>query len=412
MYLKIVTYMLLVLAPLLLSQCGSPLPKEASALKKTPTEPLAKLPTPSPENTSTLVTPMRTVEENTPTPQSDGILGGPLILQYSIGGDVFLQDLSTGEMRSLSPKIVIYNNPDFLGWTSSGCSFLYRDQNRDIAEVNLHGEKIRTVFSAAKFDHRVPLERVYRVLPSPTEKYVAFIMGEGDREKLIDHPDAGSHLRTEDLYTVSIRDGSVINQVSRGGGAWFYQWSPDGEAIVYTDYDSQGHFQLYVAQNNGENQTQISNYMEEDRALGILYWSPDSRFILRSSFYYPFNVDVIEIETKSILELKDLDHFWWEQDDTFATWTGGTIRWISPKNGKITREIANVEKLNSHVQAIGSNLEFGCFNNCFHQGYGKFESYDLSTLSLIEYPNAKNILDTQGWSVAPGTFSIETDCKK
>ena len=70
---------------------------------------------------------------------TDGLLGKPLIIQMLFGGEIYLQDVNTGETRSINPELYI-SDAYFLGWTRQGCGFYLYLDNADIVEVDLRGD--------------------------------------------------------------------------------------------------------------------------------------------------------------------------------------------------------------------------------------------------------------------------------
>jgi hypothetical protein len=343
----------------------------------------------------------------TPLTRVSVFLTAPMLLQYTIGGEVYLEDMNTGMIRPLSPKVVIFRQDDFLGWKSSGCSFVYRTQDRDIIEVDLHGSIVNTLYSVSDLSELVPPESDFTVSVSPLEDSLTFIKMTGER---LEHPDMGLHYENENVFLLLLKNTNDLRQVSQNGGAWISQMSNDGQFVAYTDYDAEGRFQIFVYSVKDNKRTQISFYSEQESALGSLSWSPDNLYIAKTGFYFPFDVEVLDVLSHSSIEFQDAETFWWEQNHIFAIWKEGKIQWFSATQNEAVKILKGVNNLQSRLHPISTFL-FGCFNDCFGQGERSFTAYNVNTKSIVVFNNAPVILDKAGWSAAPESFSNEELCE-
>ena len=389
---------------------SSPLPTQT--FLPLPTQTFLPLPTqtflPLPTQTTSSVSTLPASEDIKDQHYSDEVLDGPIILEYLPGGEIFLQDVNTGETRELPEHVKIYQE-GFLGWTKQSCGFYVRLKNYNIVEVDLHGNLIREVFEVSKLNSLKNDKKSFGVKLSPLESHVAFTVGDGVREEYLDH---GYHYSREDLVVGPIGNPENSNIISQRGGAWTYEWSPDGSKLVYTDFDLNGLFQVYVADIYTGERTQISEFSETGKIPMKFLWSQEGNFIALLFLREGPGVDVLisRVEGGHLIPIENLKQIWWDKNESLAVIKENAVQWIEPLNGNLTK---SVEFPNSLVtpQLFGSMNKIACLWDCFgNKGYGLYV-YDLETRSTVSFPNLNPILGAAYWISAESVFPGESNCK-
>ncbi len=338
--------------------------------------------------TQTFLQPTDTVAPSpTPSPtrnpaQSDGLLGNPLTLQVLLDGKLILEDVNTGETRQLDPLIIIPFDAKFLGWTRQGCGFYaWIDGTYDIVEVDLRGNILRTIYASKNFNYRGPGETFPFVELSQSAEYIAFKAGKGERTE---YPPHGYHWAMENLVVMPADGKGGFTTLSRHGGAWYYEWSPDSTALVFTDRDANGIFQVFVAKRDGSQRAQLTHFQDVEKVPEYLGWSPDGRYV---AIVFPyenggFDHFIANIEEKTTISLGKTYLFWWEEDGSFANWYKNRIAWTNPSDGSILKEMLGVPDESSHVNFFGSTHKFFCAWDCFGKLDFGMLVYDINTKSI------------------------------
>jgi hypothetical protein len=375
---------------------------------QTPSEASARLHTP---------TPFLQAEIQQPPFIDIGNLDSPLVLLVGFGREIYLQDVTNGQIRMLDPDLRYFGEipADFLGWRNNGCSFLLRTENFDIIEVDLQGNIHRKVFSYDDFDYPGEGTASIWVHPSPSEVWIAFQVGFGDRTEY-DHGE-GYHYDREELIVMSIDGLTGPYQLSSNGGAWDFSWSPDSTKLVFRDYDENKIFQVFVADLDGKNKQQLTHFLDLNMILRPSYhWSPTGEFIIlaRHAHYgWLYNIAILGIIDKQpFLYFENVNQYWWEDDNTLGIWQGSSILWINPINGDLIRQNHNVPDPKTYIYPFGSNKVFGCFfYDCFDRTDYGLVIYDIEEQRLTHMTNAQQIYDIEGWLAAPSTFKGEDLCQ-
>ena len=377
--------------------------------------------TQGPTRTPRRHTPIRSMETLTPTstvtptprPEAvDGLLGAPLMLQYVAGDEVYLQDVATGERRRLDPKISFGEYDQFLGWTRQGCGFYYRANNYNIVELDLHGDVIRTVFSAEKLKlYRGEGEVSEFVLLSPSEEWVAFMAGQGERTSLPDRYEY--HYASENVFVMASDGSAGPFQISQNGGAWAYFWSPDSTKLAYLDYDRDGNFQVYVANYDGSERSQLTHFTTDTSIGDYFLWSPDGKHIEIDSYLdvsSEYNLFLAAIQSEQVIFLKKVgapSYSSWD-DGVFLLWKDDQIEWLDPSTGEIIRQRSGVP--NFEKMRWPGRFDSGKKMGYFSATDDKFYIYDIEANSLNSWPAVTKLTFLAGWQIAPDAFPGEAAC--
>lgn len=346
-----------------------------------------------------------------PTETKNIPMGSPLILQYTLGGEIFLQDIRRGVVRSLDPMYKIYNSGDFRGWSRGGCAFLIREPDSyDIVEIDLQGKLLRTVFSSKVLSYNGNGKVSPYVLLSPSDNWAAFYVADGN---IIEHPVRGAHYEKENLMVISSSGDQGPFQISKRGGAWVYQWAPDSTHIAYSDYDLSGQFQIFVSDYQVKSRTQVTKFIGEDLPPNEISWSPNSEFLVLVYWLDggAYSLKLISKGGGQIISFENVDYFWWKENSFLYLWIGDEIHWIDPYKYNVINKIPRVPKLQANVNQLGDRNQLGCFIDCFGQKTYGLIAFDVDKREFIQYPNTTRILDMAGWRMTPRNFSGEDSCK-
>lgn len=326
-----------ILLAMLLAACAAP-PTSTPTL--TPTSPAPSL-TFSPQATPTItLTATRTqtltrTATATPTltpagPQlgsRDFWIKAPFVLGTCSEG-LCLGELETGRTRIISYGwTTLYQYYGFFEWADDGCGFYaWNYPKSSIWKFNLNGQLIQGVYW--RKENNIPgYEWLRKEDPSPNLKYAAII---GTNGEVIgggwDDPVSAE----QDLFTRNIATNEII-PISRNKGAYVYVWAPDGERIVYTDFDDDRQLRLYVSRADGTEQQMISSYPVYKDYPEHIVWSPDGK-CLAVAMRDPAGVDVLCIAENSHLRFENVI---WHSDGTIERTVKSGLEFLNPVTGEV-----------------------------------------------------------------------------
>jgi hypothetical protein len=287
--------------------------------------------------------------------------------------------------------------------------------NYDIVEVDLQGQILRTVFTLNNLNYQGEGVASPRVEMSPSEEWVVFVIGRGERTNYgIDY----ARYDKEDIFVISSDGQNGPYKISNGGRAWYYTWSPDSQSLAYSDYDSDGRLQVYLAKYDGSHNKQLTNF-ETNGTPRLLEWSPNGQYL--SMFYeHPegeYNLLIAskdgELVSIGIFESMWVD-IWWDDDSTLAIWIDDEINWFDPNNGSIIQHLLGVINPYMNVKSFGTPNKQACLGFCFgidKEDYGLF-IYDISENYMYQIPIINRVYDMANWHPSPEGFPGEEKCKE
>jgi len=337
-------------------------------------------------------------------------LDGRLILFYSFSGEITLLDIDSGEIRTIDSQFRITPEEGFLGWANQGCSFYIRTHDLDIVEISISGQLRRKIFESEHIAFTGKGNVIPWVLISPSETYFAFNVGSGDRT--VNQYNNDYHYETEDIYANEITQLDEPIKISENGKGWFYQWSPDGENLAYTDVDKNGYFQIFIWNINNNLRTQITNFLDEMSPPYQLIWSPNQEYIV---VFLP-NEGVAEVfiaksDGSSVLALGSVRNMWWNDDGSLVLWDGkeSILKWMDPKSGGMIRTL-KIPESESIPKPFGSSEKIACLHDCFgHNDYG-LVIFDIQTQKLERYLDLPRVYDYYNWVPSLFIFPGEAQC--
>ena len=221
----------------------------------------------------------------------------------------------------------------------------------------------------------------------------------------------GYHYPVENLAVMSTDGSEGPIYISKNGGAWIFDWSPNSQLLAYTDYDENDTLKIYSADYHGNQHVEYQTLPEAGNAPDGILWSPNSKyFVLKYIAFDRSNLWIANSENQNIVPVGEVDEFWWEDDNILGTWDDDVIRWIDPASGKVVRSLENVPAGNGGMKPFGSTSRIACFW-CFEDQleYG-LKIFDVNTRELYKMPNVTDILDVAGWEAAPDSFPRQDIC--
>ncbi len=394
------------LATLLLFACVALLGCQSIQIKSTPEIAPSLSPKVSPSQTVTpgggTITPIVTS-----LPQNQNI-DGPFLLEYNLGGDIYLQEIATGRLRKLNSIYKILPEEGFLGWTRNSCSFYIRLDNHNIVEINLAGDVIRQVYNSknqfqSKDDYISPWVKI-----SPDEKYIAYFVGNGPRNEV---EGFGYLYQKEDLLVDLISgDGSPI-EISRHGGARNFGWSVDGKSIIFTDYDVNEQLQIYISSLENKTLKQLSKFMEQSNIPNNFIWSNDNRFVaVIYAYQRPWQIVVYDIVKSTQTFTENVDNVWWNDDGTLTILVNNNLSWVDPKKGTIIKNI-NLPQFILIPRSWNGVNQLACLGDCLGERKRMLIIYDVVKGDITKFPQVTPIPDLMGWYKSSSLFPGESICK-
>ena len=360
--------------------------------------------TPSPSSTVTL----------TATPDLAVVLDGQLIILRDFNTD-YLEDITTGEGLILRAEA---GWVDTLQWQGNGCTLMVYLKGDGVYEINLHGEVVRRIFTYDSFpeitDGTILLPSSihrYAYYPlSPDDSWIAYLIGSGNIEERGDDLEPFRY-EYQDLATMSVDGTAGPYRLSQRGGARRVAWSPDGQRLAFSDYDTEGIPQLFVATRDGSNRDQLT-HLTQPMEIGKILWSPDGERIA----LYVSQVDtwaigstlIIEMSQDAIYSYEDIRAEWWRDSDSLIA----QHRTAQGQSSIIvydisTGEISLLGELECYrMNPFGNPAMVGCLT--VENRFWVYDSID-QTAELYPYFDP-HWVDIQHFIAAPDTYPGEAGC--
>lgn len=344
-------------------------------------------------------------------------INGLFLLEYIFGGEIYLQELSTGRIRALDSELRIISEDGFLGWTRNGCGFYVRMENFDIVEVDLKGNILRKVFSIENFNVSQdtstklinPVSRWVRL--SPSEERILFTIGSGERHE---YEGYGSFFDQVNLFVQPVNGDLEPTQLSQRGGAWYYEWSPDSNSIVFTDRDPRGINQIYLTSIDGLDQKQVTDFSDQSGIIHSLSLAPNGKFL---SFYYSITEDqttkwIVNLEDDQIEQVDLPGELFWDKDSVLIASSPNNISMVNPTTG-IEIESYQIPEITGIFSPFGEEGKLACLGFCVGRGKDDYGFYilDLMSQQIENTSNFTRIIDVAGWEYSPPAFKDESTCK-
>ena len=139
--------------------------------------------------------------------------------------------------------------------------------------------------------------------------------------------------------TIDSRNWTRLTHTERGGD-WFPKWSPDGSKIAFHS-DRDGHFQIYIMDQDGSNQTRITRNNFNDMYPS---WSPDgNKITFASDRDGPLQIYIMDVSGTNQQRITNHD-----ADDAAPAWSpdGKKIAFLSTRDGNAEIYVMDADGLN------------------------------------------------------------------
>ena len=353
--------------------------------------------------------------------QSIVLSPGTLLLATNLGHELILIDASTGIERDFFRNRIW---ADFVEWRENGCHLVVRNEYGDYHLVNILGEWIETLFSYSLLEKPGVAPYGNVVSFSPDYDWIWFWHVDG---RPYDEMGPESRYEVQDIYIISSDVKLGPFKITRNGGGWLAEWSPDGEKIAFTDYDSSGTAQVYVSTIKGQDYARVTNFDkpstfdELGTDIDLIDWSPDGKH-LAITYTNPqkerrnhATIILNPENAQAVYELKNSRFLWWIDESTFlleALTDQGTKVIYSQSVGTsvegpllLEADYPNIRQIHSFVAphlvgffALVKDWQFFVFN-----------SIDGSVTSFPWIGMPTDLLE---WVATPATFPGIENCGK
>jgi WD40 repeat protein len=348
-------------------------------------------------------------------------LAGPLIAfvasDAAANGYLLILDRNTGMTRRFQWGD---EAPANVEWWSNGCGLnvtLATPSGAALVSVGLQSSKAENVFVGEK--HLGDGFVAWPIL-SPDRKWVAYTVLSGKQQYI------GAEF--QNIEVIDVKNPAQPFVLTNRGGAWKAAWSPRGEYIAYSDYDSSGIAQVYRSRADGSDMVQLTHFTTRGTTIGAARWSPHNDKIVIAAYesdgtgsvWIIFADGSKPIKVKAAGTILKTDDFWWsENGQLFAFYVpknskqgiqDDAIYWINAANGNVEHALPATAMPGGYISQpfpVGGPEVIGFVR---HDG---FLFYDLAsdTLSKRDYSDVE-LDDLTGPVVAaPVSFRGEASCR-
>jgi hypothetical protein len=405
---------------------GTPSSMAAGATQTQTQKPTQYYPTTPPSSTASGATQTQTQKPTqhytTTPPSATPVINfeNPVLIFKGFSPSFYIVDMMNGDGRLLRTKGEIIG--DILTWNEA-CKIIARVES-GIAEINLDGKVIRSIFSEDQLPDS-PEGLKWFLKPSPDEQWISYRLGLGEYYDGFDSERTRHEF--EYLLIQSIDGSQGPYQVSSGGSTVIWAWSPDSQRVAYADVDETGIHQVYAVNPDGSQRHKLTNF-DADFPIEGLEWSPDNHhlaveYLLRDG-YPERNIRVVSDEENPQMDLyRGLWLLWWKDVDTLLAYEpqgyfDGVIKQLDVGSHRIVGS-AHVNTDRRYIVPLGSQRKVGFLN--FDENFDDHLSvYDTERHTITDFPNISfysqpEIYDYLGGLLdymiaSPDSFSGESEC--
>lgn len=356
-----------------------------------------------------------------PTFTLQPLLKGPLIAfiaSDAIGkGYILILDSTTGSTRRFQWTA---NVPVLAEWWADGCGLnvtLITSSGVELVSTTLHNDKPQKVFSGGQ---RADGSFATWPVLSPDKKWVAYTVFSGKQQYL------GAEFQNIEVAAVEDPDRPFI--LTKYGGAWKAAWSPHGEHLAYSDYDTAGAVQLYRSKPDGSERVQLTHFKMDGMTIGPARWSPQGDRIVFAVYQDDGTGSVWIVSTDGSEQFEaaakgailETDDFWWDEDGlSFAFYAPknekqsigeDAIYWISIVNGEVLHVLEASKTTEGY---IAQAFPVGGIRTVGFTGSKGVFFYDMvaETTEEKKYANVEMDDLTGPIYTGPTAFQGETSCQ-
>jgi len=218
----------------------------------------------------------------------------------------------------------------------------------------------------------------------------------------------GNHQNVElDYLSLEILDRTDPDlriTLAPNGGAYAFDWSPDGNWLAFSDYDDNFILQVYRATSDGQKIEQLTSHQEDPGVINLIKWSPNGqRIAYAASALLPDQFEAGRGGWVGLISLPDLhtmsvapDKFvytnglWWDLDSKRIAFVGEGFPNIS----------SIIESQGTQTQIYWADGETGMILNSFDE-----EQAPMNSLNLV-LPVGN--LDTIFFAAKDGYYLLDT----
>ncbi|GJM42114.1 MAG: hypothetical protein DHS20C20_23960 [Ardenticatenaceae bacterium] len=384
--------------------------------------------TPTPQITPTVTLASNFVEVAVPiTPPS---LQGPLIAFDAVDAEtgqdaILIVDTTTGLSREISSQQLGGTIVGF-DWSANGCNLvvaLHNSSNVQFVQTDLEGNIIAS--ASQPIPRNTDVGSRYGWTMSSTQEWIAFLVGTGEDEE-------GFGFEFKDIWTVRNGEESATPiALTQNGYTPSPAWSPNGERLAFSNYDSAGILQLYHAASDGSDLIQLTHFSEPIARIQGVRWSPDGQWLTFAVYntvnpLAPGESNLWSVNTNGHAQQQaNLGEYivrqpsWWSADSASYSayvelWStesslgfqGGKIVWVNPQTGVVTDEFTPRGINFEHVFPVGGNNIIGFLGSAFTM----YERKSESIISISESPFGPLYARTITPIIGPYDFPGESNC--
>lgn len=336
-------------------------------------------PTPSPQ-----IMPMVTAVPTTPPS-----LQGPLIAFDAVDAEtgqdaILIVDTATGLSREITSQQLGGTIVGF-DWSANGCNLLvalHNSSNVQFVQTDLEGNIIAS--ASQPIPRNTDAGSRYGWTISSTQEWIAFLVGTGEDEE-------GFGFEFKDVWAVRNGEESATPiALTQNGYTPSTAWSPNGESLAFSNYDSAGILQLYHAAPDGSDLVQLTHFSESIARIQGVRWSPDGQWLTFAVYntvnplapgesnLWSVNANGHTLEQVTLGDYIVRQTSWWAADSTSYSayvelWStessrgfqGSKVVWVNPQTGTVTDEFTPTGFNFEHVFPIGGNSAIGFLGSAF-----------------------------------------------
>lgn len=343
---------------------------------------------------------------------------GPLLafIQYeeSLPNSVHLVDVGVNSDWHLQ-----FDNgqPIHVSWSIDGCQLyvtLRRSFGVELIRTDLQGSSYETILHYFKDDPtRAPGVFHDNWAVSPSGEQIAYMIFSGEQYY--------STSEFQDMQVANVDNTPGTFELTTHGGVLGFAWSPDGEYLAYSDYDTTGVRQLYHVKAAGTEKTQLTSFTEKGAPvgepmgnyIGRPVWSPDGSKIAvetkvtnsdgtaTSALWIISTQDNGQLQVMIEPQLDDYAIMGWSEDSSVLSVYGDnghekTLYWLDGTTGNILSRFESGLVPGSEVVLVatveGTQSWLGTDQEGIVYLYDT-TSETLSRMEMLRWPTGQQVIE-------------------
>lgn len=351
-------------------------------------------------------------------------LKGPLVsyLRNDIPSRNLIHIIDLGSQ--LSYEIESYHGiPLRIKWVESGCALISTIRTSDgveLVKIDLLDMQQEIIYRYLR-DQPSLNSKVFHGNweVSPSGSYVAYLVYAGEHYY--------STSQFQDVEVVSLYNTSERHRLTKNGGSLGASWTPDGNLIVFSDFDESGIRQIFRSSPDGTDVMKLTNFDDPGSQvgepvgnfIGNPYWAPDGqKFVVESGVtdyegFFSNSLWSVSLDGIQQLQLTNgtIDEIhvmgWSEDSRTVAMYArqvtesegdATSLMWIDVSTGDMVRILEGGRLPESNIQLVAAVRGINKWVGLDPQGLAfllDFESETSNPLSNIAWPQ-NTLFDLSG----------------